>query len=148
MKRMHVSLSVSDLEKSRAFYTAMFGSDPTMEREHYVQWELDDPSVNFVIEDGTSKLGLTHLGVQASDQTELDQQFDRVAKTDSEVLGEGESECCFAKSTKNWVVDPDGIPWESFLTHERTEEFGTSDLPIPEKGSSPIIPPSAPHGCC
>ena len=128
MKRLHVSLNVSNLEKSRAFYAAMFGSEPTMEREHYVQWVLDDPSVNFVIEDGGAESGLTHLGVQAGDESELKEQFARVANTGARVLDEGETQCCYARSTKNWTVDPDGLAWETFLTHERTEDFGSPNV--------------------
>ena len=128
MKRLHVSLSVSKLEQSRGFYAAMFGSEPTMERDHYVQWELDDPAVNFVIEDANAARGLTHLGIQASDQGELEEQFARVTNTGGKVLDEGETQCCYAKSTKNWVLDPDGVPWETFLTHERTEDFGAPSI--------------------
>ena len=63
MKRFHVSLSVSDLGQSKAFYSRMFGAEPTLEREHYVQWELEDPSINFVVEDNGVDPGVTHLGI-------------------------------------------------------------------------------------
>lgn len=125
MKRLHVSLAVSDLDKSRHFYSSMFGSEPTLEHEHYVQWVLDDPAINFVIEDGSEKRGLTHLGIQAQDAGELEEQFTRVAQTGAKVIEQGETQCCYARSTKNWAIDPDGIPFETFLTHERTADFGT-----------------------
>ncbi len=125
MKRLHVSLAVKDLAKSREFYSAMFGSKPTMERDHYVQWVLDDPGINFVVEDANSQTGLTHLGMQPSNADELAEQYERVRATGEKVIDQGDTQCCFAKSTKNWVVDPDGIAWETFLTHERTEDFGT-----------------------
>lgn len=124
MKRLHVSLAVAELETTTQFYTALFGSAPTMERDHYVQWVLDDPAINFVIEDSGSKIGLSHLGIQANDEAELQDQFAKVSATGSQIVDQGETQCCYAKSTKNWVVDPDGIPWETFLTHSRTEDFG------------------------
>ena len=149
MKRLHVSLSVSDLESSRGFYAAMFGSEPTMERDHYVQWVLDDPAVNFVIEDSNADRGLTHLGIQANDESELAEQFERVAQTGSKVLDEGDTQCCYAKSTKNWVVDPDGIPWETFLTHERTEDFGTPNVAgLAEAKEEATRPRAAACSCC
>lgn len=125
MKRLHISLAVSDLTKSRHFYSKIFGGEPTLEHEHYIQWVLDDPAVNFVIEDGNPKPGLTHLGVQAQDSSELEEQFARVAQTGAKIIDQGETQCCYARSTKNWAIDPDGIPWETFLTHERTSDFGT-----------------------
>ena len=124
MKRLHVSLAVADLETTRAFYSSLFGSEPTLERDHYVQWVLDDPAVNFVIEDEGTKAGLTHLGIQANDEAELEEQFAKVHATGSQVFDQGDTQCCYAKSTKNWVVDPDGIPWETFLTHSGTDDFG------------------------
>ena len=147
MKRLHVSLAVSDLAQSRQFYAAMFGGEPTMEKEHYVQWVLDDPGINFVIEDGNATPGLTHLGIQAQDEDELTELFARTAETGAEVLDQGETQCCYARSTKNWTIDPDGIPWESFLTHERTEDFGEAFVAkaVPEESASPAI---AHCGCC
>ena len=136
MKRLHVSLAVSDLAKSRHFYSSMFGSEPTLEHEHYVQWVLDDPGINFVIEDGSEQRGLTHLGIQAQDAEELEQQFGRVAQTGAEVIDQGETQCCYARSTKNWAIDPDGIPWETFLTHERTADFGTHFFGTPEEAAA------------
>ncbi len=125
MKHLHVSMAVTDLARSRTFYSTMFGAQPTFERDGYVQWKLDDPYVNFVIEQGGDKPGITHLGIQAQDQPELDAQFERVAAAEGPRFDEGETTCCFARSTKTWITDPDGISWETFLTHERTDEYGT-----------------------
>lgn len=127
--RLHVSLTASDIDRSKHFYTALFGRAPTMERDGYVQWLLDDPNVNFVIETGCGAPGLSHLGVQAESVAELDAQFARVAATGETVLDEGTTNCCFARSTKNWTRDPDGTRWENFLTHERTGEYGRSTMP-------------------
>lgn len=127
--RIHISLTSDDLPSARTFYSALFDHQPTLEREGYLQWLLDDPAVNFVVEKGCGAPGLSHLGVQAADDAELARQFERVANTAAEVLDEGETQCCFARSTKNWTVDPQGIRWESFLTHERTGEYGKASIP-------------------
>jgi len=149
MKRLHVSLAVSDLAKSRHFYAAMFGGEPTLEHEHYVQWVLDDPAVNFVIEDGNAEPGLTHLGIQAQDQDEFEQQVARANETGADSIDQGDAHCCYARSTKNWTVDPDGIPWETFLTHERTSDFGMPFVgTVNEADDKPQMPATAHCGCC
>lgn len=128
--RLHVSLTVTDIEQSTQFYSALFDHAPTMKREGYVQWLLDDPKVNFVIETGCgSAPGLSHLGVQAESADEFETQSARVSATGKAVLDEGTTTCCFARSTKNWTRDPDGIRWENFLTHERTGEYGRASIP-------------------
>jgi len=149
MKRVHVSLAVSDLAKSRHFYSKLFGADPTMDREHYVQWVMDDPAINFVIEDGNADPGLTHLGIQVQDEDSLEQQFARTSETGGEIIDQGETQCCYARSTKNWTIDPDGIPWETFLTHERTEVFGTPFVAAAEEAADEPLKQATSHcGCC
>jgi lactoylglutathione lyase len=32
------------------------------------------------------------------------------------LLDEGETTCCYARSEKHWVTDPQGIAWEHFHT--------------------------------
>ncbi len=122
MKRLHVSIGVQDLSKSVRFYEALFGREPTMRKDDYVQWILDDPSVNFSIVDGADA-GMTHLGIQAENEAELEQIYERFDATDQAVLDEGETVCCYARSDKHWVSDPQDIRWEGFLTRERTESF-------------------------
>ncbi|MGA1189096.1 MAG: VOC family protein, partial [Pseudomonadales bacterium] len=50
MKRLHLSLNVTDLSASVAFYSHLFGHEPTLQKADYAQWLLDDPCVNFVLE--------------------------------------------------------------------------------------------------
>lgn len=149
MKKLHVSLAVASLEQSRAFYSSLFGSEPTLECDSYVQWALDDPAINFVIEDGNAQTGLTHLGIQAADADELADQYAKVHSTGAKVIDQGDTQCCYAKSTKNWVVDPDGIPWETFLTHERTEDFGTPFVASAQDAVEPEpVADISSHTCC
>jgi catechol 2,3-dioxygenase-like lactoylglutathione lyase family enzyme len=49
MKRFHVHLSVDDLSKNIRFYSALFGTAPTVEKTDYAKWMLDDPHINFAI---------------------------------------------------------------------------------------------------
>ncbi len=71
MKRLHLHLSVSDLQKSTEFYNQLFGQEPSVEKDDYVKWLLEDPRVNFAISNRSSKLGFDHLGIQAENAEEL-----------------------------------------------------------------------------
>ena len=71
MKRLHVSLNVSDLANSAQFYADLFGEQPTSQKYDYAKWMLDDPRVNFVREHSTQSTGLTHARIQTDSEDEL-----------------------------------------------------------------------------
>src|SRR5438445_7524972 len=88
---------------------------------------LEDPRVNFAISTGAGHgTGISHLGIQAEDEGELAEVYDRLSRAERPVLEEKATTCCYARSDKQWVADPQGVPWETFLTHEQTTVFGTS----------------------
>lgn len=124
MKRLHIHISVEDLEKSIKFYSALFGMEPTKLKEDYAQWLVDDPAVNMAISSGRDKKGLNHLGLQV-DNDEAVQELEERLQT-AGVSGEKQKEavCCYAKSNKYWVQDPEGIIWENYHTMEQVEVFG------------------------
>jgi len=124
MKRLHVHVAVADLEKSAKFYTGLFGTEPTVQKEDYAKWMLEDPRVNFAISARGREPGLDHLGIQAEDETELKEVSSRLKAADVEVFDEGSTTCCYAKSDKAWVVDPQGIAWETFLTTGAATVYG------------------------
>lgn len=127
MKRMHVHLGVSDLDQSIAFYSGLFGQQPTVTKPDYAKWMLDDPRVNFAIsqKDGAAK-GIEHLGIQVEDQVELAEVYGRLQAADRPVLEEGATTCCYAQSEKSWIADPDGVVWEAFLTKGEATVYGGS----------------------
>jgi len=49
MKRLHVHVSVDDLAKSIRFYSTLFAAEPTVTRDDYAKWMLEDPRLNFAI---------------------------------------------------------------------------------------------------
>jgi catechol 2,3-dioxygenase-like lactoylglutathione lyase family enzyme len=124
MKRLHVSFGTANLEKSVAFYTTLFGAEPSVTRPGYAKWMLEDPRVNFVVESGSGKLGFNHAGIQVEAPEELGEIFDRMKQAEAPYLPEGVTTCCYAKSEKSWTADPDGVQWEAFYTMHQTEEFG------------------------
>ena len=79
MKRLHVHVSVDDLAQSTRFYSTLFAAEPTVVKDDYVKWMLDDPRVNFAISTRPGRAaGISHLGIQAEDETELAEVYDRL----------------------------------------------------------------------
>ena len=128
MKRMHVHVSVQDLDASVRFYSTLFAATPTVLQADYAKWMLDDPLVNFAISTRGAPAGIEHLGIQVADADELHEVYERLEKADAPVLEEGETVCCYAKSEKSWIADPQGIRWETFLTTGESTVYG-SDAP-------------------
>lgn len=128
MKRLHVGAQVKDLDASIRFYSALFGAEPTVTRKDYAKWMLEDPRVNFSITARGKTGGIDHLGIQVEDEDELAEAKDRLEKADLSLLDSGEITCCYARSTKHWVIDPDGVPWETFKTHGLTDDYGRDFL--------------------
>jgi catechol 2,3-dioxygenase-like lactoylglutathione lyase family enzyme len=124
MKRFHVHVAVSDLDKSIAFYSAMFGEEPNVVKPDYAKWMLDDPRINFAISNRGQAPGINHLGLQAEDDAELEAIHANLQKADTAVLSEKGAHCCYAKSDKYWVTDPQGIAWESFRSLGSIPLFG------------------------
>jgi catechol 2,3-dioxygenase-like lactoylglutathione lyase family enzyme len=124
MKRMHVHVSVTDLEASIRFYSELFAAEPTVRKVDYAKWMLDDPRVNFAISQRGAKAGIEHLGIQVENPAELEEVYARLKRADRTVLEEGAATCCYAKSEKSWIEDPQGIQWETFLTTGESTTYG------------------------
>ncbi len=125
MSRLHVSLYVPDLEKGIQYYTALFGVAPSRRKDGYVQWLLEDPQLNFVIEESAKNQGLNHLGLQADSEEELAGIYQRFDATGGPTTERGKTQCCYAVSDKGWARDPAGIAWEGFFTHHEAQNYGT-----------------------
>jgi len=134
VKRLHVHVGVNDLGASVHFYSTLFAAEPTVRKPDYAKWMLEDPRVNFAISHGRGDAGLHHLGIQAGDTDELSEVYDRLARADAPVLDEGATVCCYAQSEKSWIADPQGIAWETFLTHGESTVYGGD---APAIGSNP-----------
>lgn len=127
MKRLHVHVGVSDLNSSVRFYSTLFGAEPTVTKNDYAKWMLDDPRVNFAISAGNHAAnGIEHLGIQVESGEELTEVYGRLKAADRPVLEEGATTCCYAKSEKSWIADPGGIVWEAFFTNGEATIYGDS----------------------
>lgn len=159
MKRFHVHVGVTDLDASIAFYTGLFGAAPTVTKPDYAKWMLEDPRINFAIshKDGAVK-GIEHIGLQVEDEAELAEVYGRLKAADRPVLEEGATTCCYAKSEKSWIADPDGVVWEAFLTTGGSTVYGGSPelelLASANAGAAACCAPApkaeapAGSGCC
>ncbi len=138
MKRFHVHLHVADLAASVAFYSRLFAATPTRTETDYAKWMLEDPRINFAISTRGAAPGIDHLGFQTDDAAELVELKDRAEAADMALLDEGETTCCYARSAKHWVTDPQGIAWEQFHT--------LGDIPVFHEAPAAEAAKEAP--CC
>lgn len=123
MNRIHINLKVADLSESIRFYNAMFKSEPTVVKVDYAKWMLDEPHVNFSIVESTEQPGIEHLGIQTESTEGLTDLYGRVDQAAGQLREEGDTICCYAKSTKGWVKDPNGVEWEMFHTTGESMTF-------------------------
>lgn len=157
MKRLHVHVGVSDLEASIAFYSGLFGAGPSVTKPDYAKWMLDDPRVNFAISHkGGAAKGIEHLGIQVESEAELGEVYGRLKAAGGPVLEEGQTTCCYAKSEKSWIADPDNVVWEAFLTNGESTVYGenpglsvlASANADPAACCAPAVTAQAIPGCC
>jgi hypothetical protein len=141
MKRLHVHVAVHDIPQSIRFYSALFAAQPSVTKDDYAKWMLDDPRVNFAISTRGKKTGLDHLGIQAENEGELEQIGSQLAQADVSIVEQKGASCCYAKSDKYWTIDPQGIAWESFHTLGTVPVYG-------EEGRAPAVKRDTKAACC
>jgi predicted enzyme related to lactoylglutathione lyase len=124
MKRLHVHVSVEDISHSIGFYSALFAAQPSVIKSDYAKWMLDDPRVNFAISTRGRQPGLDHLGIQVENTDELQQVYGRMREAGGDIIEQGQTACCYAKSEKSWIDDPAGIAWETFHTTGESTVYG------------------------
>jgi predicted enzyme related to lactoylglutathione lyase len=153
MKRLHLHVAVDDLTQSIGFYSALFAAEPTVIRTDYAKWMLEDPRVNFAISTRARKSGLDHLGIQVESADELQEVYARLHKAGGEVIEQGQTTCCYARSEKAWIDDPSGISWETFFTTGESTQYGDGSgervaRVAHEKTAACSAPQAANTACC
>jgi len=133
MKRLHVHVSVDDLAQSIRFYSTLFAAEPTVVKDDYAKWMLDDPRANFAISTRAGNrpgivAGISHLGIQVEDEGELTEVYDRLSRADRPIVEAKGTTCCYAQSDKQWIADPQGVPWETFFTYGEATVYGEGSL--------------------
>jgi hypothetical protein len=156
MKRFHVNMRVADIEQSVRFYSVLFAAPPSVVKSDYAKWMLEDPRVNFAISTHGGAPGIDHLGIQVESEGELNEVYGRLQAAERPVIAEGATTCCYAKSEKSWVLDPQGVSWETFLTSGESTVYGDSrpnEYPGPAESAccAPAIAaplPATAAACC
>jgi len=140
MKRLHIHLKTQDLDRSIAFYSAMFGAEPTRVEEDYAKWLLDDPRANISLSTHGGEPGIDHAGISLETKDDLDAVADRLRDADAALFAENATTCCYAQSNKYWVQDPQGARWELFQTFGESDAYGAE----PDRA----LAPAANDTCC
>jgi catechol 2,3-dioxygenase-like lactoylglutathione lyase family enzyme len=159
MNRFHVHVAVDDLEANIRFYSAVFGTEPSVRKEDYAKWMLEDPRINFAISKRGEPLGVNHLGIQVENASDLGEIESRLKEAKLPALAQAGAACCYAKSDKYWTVDPQGVAWESFHTLEQIPVFGGDTSVVASKAEATTASCCAPgvqavtvaerkHACC
>ena len=136
MKRFHVHVNVDDLKTSIAFYSKLFAAEPTRVESDYAKWMIEDPRLNFAISSRGAEAGVDHLGLQTDTPAELQALNERARTADMTLLDEGETTCCYARSDKHWITDPQGVAWEHFHTLANIPVFNEAPSAEAASGSA------------
>jgi hypothetical protein len=140
MKRLHVHVAVDNLDRSIGFYSTLFAAKPSVVKDDYAKWMLDDPKVNFAISERGRSGGIDHLGIQVDSDGELRELAGRLKAAGETTRDEEAITCCYARGNKSWANDPSGVRWETFFTFGEATTYGEDD-PVAE-------PPAAATSCC
>jgi catechol 2,3-dioxygenase-like lactoylglutathione lyase family enzyme len=143
MKRMHVHVAVDDLASSIRFYATLFGAQPTVVKDDYAKWMLDDPRVNFAISDRADSAGVDHLGIQVESGEELAELAGRLKAAGEATRDLEATTCCYARSDKSWVNDPSGLRWETFHTFGEATAYGEDESRVQRAAQAACCTPSA-----
>ncbi len=127
MNRLHVHIAVENLEQNIRFYSALFGNAPSVTKEDYAKWDLDEPAVNFAISARGRDTGLDHVGIQTDSDEELVAIRKRLEQAGIAGQEQADAACCYARSDKYWTQDPQGIAWESFHSLKSIPTFSSGD---------------------
>lgn len=142
MKRFHVHVAVDDLNANIRFYSAVFGAEPSVHKPDYAKWMMEDPRINFAISQRGAKAGLDHLGLQVDTDEELGALRGQVAAAEIAMLDQPDATCCYARSDKYWITDPQGIAWETYHTLDKAEIYGADTRTKTDEADACCAPPS------
>ena len=149
MKRLHFHVSVDDLSKSIGFYSTLFGTEPSVIKDDYAKWMVEDPRVNFAISSRTHTAGLDHVGIQVDSPEELQELAGRLKAAGEVTRDQEATTCCYARSDKAWVNDPSGLSWETFYTFGDAPVYGEDEPPHAETKAACCAPKAAePAAAC
>ena len=147
--KAHVSLNVSNIDQSVAFYEKAFGVAATKRRPGYAKFDLESPSLNLTMSEAPrTGVNASHFGIQVASTDDVVEAKTRFEAVGLATFSEEDTACCYAIQDKVWVEDPDGNSWEVFVVK--------SDVPVMKADASSCCAPvgisrkpiAANPGCC
>ena len=151
--RVHISIPVTDLEKSIHFYEALLGTKHSKKKPGYANFRLDEPAIHLsLLESPNSNAPANgqHFGVELSSSGALLTHRVRVTNAGIPVVDEEGVTCCFAKSNKFWTADPDGNRWEYWFRLADAENMYEAPPNTNPKHAetNPDAAPKTTSSCC
>src|SRR6185295_15365006 len=93
----HVSLNVSNIEASVAFYEKAFGVAATKRRPGYAKFDLDAPSLNLTMQEAPrTGINASHFGIQVASSEDVASAWTRFKEAGLRAKTENDTECCYA----------------------------------------------------
>jgi catechol 2,3-dioxygenase-like lactoylglutathione lyase family enzyme len=138
---VHISLNVSDLDRSVGFYRRFFG-EPKKLKADYAKFVAEEPEIHLALQPGRNTSGgaLSHLGIRVGSSEEV-RRWKRALNERGLLTEEKKREaCCYALQEKFWLEDPDRNRWEIYTVLEdlaqKAEEGTTCCQPKAEAAAS------------
>ena len=130
MKRFHVHLHVDDLQASIAFYSQAVRRRAGARRRRLRQVDARGParSTSRSRRAAASPASTTWASRPTPRRNSAELKA-RAEAADMALLDEGATTCCYARSEKHWITDPQGIAWEHFHT--------LGDIPVFSETATP-----------
>ncbi|WP_406323018.1 ArsI/CadI family heavy metal resistance metalloenzyme [Streptomyces sp. NBC_01637] len=139
MSRVQLALRVPDLSASIAFYTKLFGTEPTKLRDGYANFAIAEPPLKLVLVEGNAgeDTRMDHLGVEVESTDAVHAATTRLSEAGLATAEENDTTCCYALQDKVWVHGPGQEPWEVYVVK------ADSDTPTKQEGSTCCAGPAA-----
>jgi catechol 2,3-dioxygenase-like lactoylglutathione lyase family enzyme len=148
MKRLHMHFSVPNIEEAVAFYSTLFDGPPSVVKDDYAKWMLEDPRVNLAVSSRAREPGVDHVGIQVDSADELGELATRLKAAGNVTFDQQATTCCYAKSDKSWVTDTAGVRWETFFTHGDATVYGEDEVFPDATAIACCAPKPTAKACC
>jgi hypothetical protein len=140
---------VPELAPAISFYSTLFDAPPSVVKDDYAKWMLEDPCVNLAISARARDTGIDHVGIQVDSADALGVLAARLKAAGATTFDQEATTCCYAQSDKSWVTDTAGVRWETFFTHGEAVSYGEDEIiPAAAVASACCGPKPQTAACC
>lgn len=149
----HVSLNITKIDESVAFYEKAFGVTATKRRPGYAKFDLQSPSLNLTMQEAPrTGVNASHFGIQVASTEDVVEAKNRFEALGLKTFTEEDTTCCYAVQDKVWIEDPDGNSWEVFVVKADApvmrSESSECCAPMPMEPKTGISKKPAASNCC